>query len=77
MNPDLMQNDHINIHKIKTNMENKSKNKNKKLEYASQYVFREQGVTFHPPYRNYVLAILIWGKMNTKRTETGNIPIKI
>ena len=40
----------------------------KKSEYASQYVFQEWVVTFHPPYKNYILAISIKGKMNTKRT---------
>ena len=72
-----MPNDHITIHKIKINTESKSKNMIKKSEYATKYVFREQGVTFHPPYRNCVLAISIRGKMNTKRTETEIIPIKI
>ena len=38
----------------------------KKSEYVSKYVFREQGVTFHPPYKNCVLAISIRSKMNTK-----------
>ena len=49
----------------------------KKSEYTTKYVFRERGVTFHPPYKNYALAISIRGKMNTKRTGTGIIPIKI
>ena len=49
----------------------------KKSEHVSKYVFRERGVTFHPPYKNCVLAISIRGKMNTKRTGTKIIPIKI
>ena len=49
----------------------------KKSEYATKYVFRGRGVTFHPPYKNCVLAISIRGKMNTKRTWTRIIPIKI
>ena len=48
----------------------------KKFEYATKYVLREQGVTFHPPYKNCVLVILIRGKMNTKGTWTKIIPIK-
>ena len=48
-----------------------------KSEYTTKYVFREWGVTFHPPYKNCVLAISIRGKMNTKRTWTIIIPIKI
>ena len=48
-----------------------------KSEYATKYVFRERGVTFHPPYKNFVLAISIRGKMNTKRIGTGIISIKI
>ena len=48
-----------------------------KSEYTTKYVFREWGVTFHPPYKNCVLAISIRGKLNIKRTWTGIIPIKI
>ena len=48
-----------------------------KSEYVSTYVFQKRGVTFHPPYKNCVLAILIRDKMNTKRTWTKIIPIKI
>ena len=39
----------------------------KKSEYATKYIFSERGVTFHPPYKNCVLAISIRDKMNTKR----------
>ena len=49
----------------------------KKSEYAPKYVFRKRGVTFHPPYKNCVLAISIRGKINTKRIRTGIVPIKI
>ena len=48
-----------------------------KSEYVSTYVFRERGVTYYPPYKNFVLEISIRGKMNTKGTWTGIIPIKI
>ena len=49
----------------------------KKSEYVTKYVFRERGVTYHPPYKNCVLAISIRGKLNTKRTRVEIIPIKI
>jgi len=42
----------------------------KRSEYTTKYVFQERGVTFHPPYKNCVIAISIRGKMNTKRTGT-------
>ena len=48
-----------------------------KLEYSTKYVFWERGVTFHPPYKNCVLAISIRGKMNTKGSRTRIVPIKI
>jgi len=38
-----------------------------KSEYVSKYVFREWGVTFHPPYKNFVLEILIRGRWTKKR----------
>ena len=47
------------------------------FEYTIKYVFRERNVTFHPPYKNCVLAISIRGKMNTKGTGMRVIPIKI
>ena len=28
-----------------------------KTEYATKYVFWEQGITIHPPYKNFVLEI--------------------
>ena len=31
----------------------------KKLEYVSKYVFWERGVTIYPPYKNFILEILI------------------
>jgi len=49
----------------------------KKYEYAIKYVFRERGVSFHPPFKKLRPRILIRGKMNTKRTWAGIIPIKI
>ena len=49
----------------------------KKFEYVIKYIFREWGVTFHPPYKNCLLTILIRGKMNTKKIWKGIIPIKI
>ena len=48
-----------------------------KSEYVSKYIFQERGVTFHPPYKNFVLEISIRGKMNTERIRTRIIPIKI
>ena len=38
-------------------MGSKLKNTIKKSEYVSKYVFRERGVIFHPPYKNFVLEI--------------------
>ena len=29
----------------------------RKTEYATKYVFRERGITIHPPYKNFVLKI--------------------
>ena len=55
----------------------KLKNMIKKSEYAVKNVFGERGVTFFPPYKNFVLEILIRGKMNTERTWVRIIPIKI
>ena len=77
MNPNPMQNNRRNNHKIKRYTGSKSKNTIKKSEYVTKYIFPEQGVTFHLPYKNYVLAISIMGKMNTKRTRTEIIPVKI
>ena len=57
-------------------MGSKSKNMILKSEYATKYVFRERGVTFHPTYKNCVFAISIRGKMKAKGTWMG-IPIKI
>jgi len=34
----------------------------KKLENVSEYVFQEWGVTFHPPYKNFVLEISVRGR---------------
>ena len=40
-----MQNDRINIHKIKINVESNLKNMTEKSKYVTKYVFRERGVT--------------------------------
>ena len=59
------------------NTENKSKKYDRKSEYATKYVFRERGITIHPPYKNCVLAISLRGKLNTKGTRVESILIKI
>ena len=43
-----------------------------KFEYVTKYVFRERGVTFHPPYKNCVLAISIRGKNEHEEDRDGN-----
>ena len=48
-----------------------------KSEYATRYVVQQRGVTFHPPYKDCVITILIRGKMNIKRTWMGIIPTMI
>ena len=60
-NPDPKQNIHINNSYYKTNTGSESKNTIEKSEYVTKYVFRDWGVTFHPPYKNCVHAILIRG----------------
>ena len=37
-----------------------------KLEYVSMYEFQELGVTFYPPYKNFVLEISIRGRCTQK-----------
>ena len=49
----------------------------KKSEYATKYVFWSGVLHSIHVTKNYVLAILLRGKMNTKGTGTGIIPIKI
>ena len=72
-----MQNDCINIHKTKTNIGSKLKKYDWESEYLTKYVFWEQGVTFHPPYKKLRPRNFDKGKMNTRGAETGTIPIKI
>ena len=43
----------------------------------TKYMFWEWDVTFPPPYKNFVLEILIRGRMNTGRTGARTIPITI
>ena len=57
-NPDPMQNDHINNHKIKTNTRSKSKNTIGKFEYATKYVFRVWGVT--PKHTYSESSLWLW-----------------
>jgi len=40
-----------------------------KSEYVSKYIFQERGVTFHPPYKNFVLEISIRGRWTQKGKE--------
>ena len=72
-----MQNSHINNYKIKINMGSKLKNMIEKSECVSKYIFQERGVTFYPPHQNFVLEILIRGRMNMKKIGTRIIPINI
>ena len=58
-NLEPIQNNCTNNHKTKTNTKTKSKNMIEKSEYVSKYVFQERGVTFYPPYKNFVLKISI------------------
>ena len=39
----------------------------KKSEYVSKYIYWERDITFHPPYKNFVLEISIRG--NEHRTD--------
>ena len=59
MNPDPIQNNNTNNLKIKTNTKLNQRYMIEKSEYISKYVFREQGVTFHPLYKNFVFKISI------------------
>ena len=40
----------------------KLKNAIEESEHVSRYIFREWGVTFYPPYKNFVLEILLRGR---------------
>ena len=48
-----------------------------KSEYATKYVFRERGITIHPPYKKLRPRNFVRGKMNTKGTRVESILIKI
>jgi len=43
-------------------MKSKLKNMIEKSKHVSMYVFWEWGVTFYPPYKNFILKILIRGR---------------
>jgi len=53
----------------------------KKSEHVFGYIFRDQNITTYPPYKNFILKILIREEVNTEKkidkTREGQVKVTI